>query len=186
MGSKLAQVKRIVEDYVDTDSIARKLVDIGFIPPAPKKIIPACADFFALKNDVNRMKKLPDGWIRDEFLSLLHRRKVEVSPVELYKHIPWQQGRDYATSLATKSYPLCRMFNVFEWETLRDRTKYNPAVIEAAKLLALKTDDWHWTDEDLTAADYPGHAWFVDIKNGDVSNYVKGGSTYVRPVRFSQ
>ena len=186
MGSKLVQVKRIVEDYVDTDSIARKLVDIGFVPPAPKKIIPAGADFFKLKNDVNRIKKLPDGWFRDEFLSLLHRRKVEVSPVELYKHIPWQQGRDYAASLASKNYPLCRMFNVFEWETLRDRTKYNPAVIDAAKVLELKTDDWHWTDEDLTAAGIPGNAWFVGIEGGGVGYYDKDGNGYVRPVRFSQ
>jgi len=78
------------------------------------------------------------------------------------------------------------MFNVFEWETLRDRTKFNPAVIDAAKVLELKTDDWHWTDEDLTAADYPGFAWIVIIKIGYTLNTVKDYNNYVRPVRFSQ
>jgi len=184
---KQRQVERILEDRIDIPGMAKDIITAGFtLPPAHKKIIPAGADFFALKNDVNRIKKLPDGWFRDEFLSLLHRRKVEVSPVELYKHIPWQQGRDYTASLANKNYPLCRMFNVFEWETLRDRTKYNPAVIDAAKALELKTDDWHWTDEDLTAAGYPGHAWVVDVKDGNVSGSVKGSYCYVRPVRFSQ
>lgn len=183
---KQRQVERILEDHIDIPGMARDLMDKGFALPFPKKIIPAGADFFALKNDVNRIKKLPDGWFRDEFLSLLHRRKVEVSPVELYKHIPWQQGRDYAASLANKNYPLCRMFNVFEWETLRDRTKFNPAVIDAAKILELKTDDWHWTDEDLTAAGDPGFAWVVLIKGGGVLDYGKGSNLYVRPVRFSQ
>ncbi len=183
---KQRQVERILEDRIDIPGMARDLMDKGFALPLPKKIIPAGADFFALKNDVNRIKKLPDGWFRDEFLSFLHRRKVEVSPVELYKHIPWQQGRDYAASLASKNYPLCRMFNVFEWETLRDRTKFNPAVIDAAKILDLKTDDWHWTDEDLTAAGSPGYAWVVDIEVGGVGSGAKGGSSYVRPVRFSQ
>lgn len=184
--TNVKQIRKIVTDCIDTDSIAQKLVDIGFVPPAPKKFIPSGGDFFALKNDVNRIKKLPDGWFRDEFLSLLHKRKVEVSPAELYKYIPWQQGREYAASLANKNYPLCRMFNVFEWETLRDRTKYNPAVIDAASALELKTDDWHWTDEDLTAAGSPGYAWVVDIKNGSVLGSGKDNEYYVRPVRFSQ
>jgi hypothetical protein len=183
---KQRQVERILEDRIDIPGMAKDLVAAGFILPPTKKIIPAGADFFALKNDVNRMKKLPDGWIRDEFLSLLHRRKVEVSPAELYKHIPWQQGRDYAASLATKGYPLCRMFTVFEWETIKDRTKYNPAVIEAAKILDLKTDDWHWTDEDLTAAAILGNAWVVNLKVGDAGACGKDFDNYVRPVRFSQ
>jgi hypothetical protein len=185
VSTKLAEVKRIVEDYVDTDSIAKKLLDIGFALPAKKKIIPAGADFFALMHDSNRMKKLSDGWTRDEFLSLLHRKKFDWAPENLEKHIPWQPAEDHAASLSDKIFT-CRQASVFEWETIKDRTKYNPAIIEAAKALNLKTDDWYWTREDLKAAGLSGSAWVVALKGGDTFAYGKGSDNYVRPVRLSQ
>ncbi len=184
MGNKLAQVKRIVTDYVDTDSIARKLVEIGFILPS-KKIVSTGVSGRELMLSSKRFYVLEDSWIRDEYLSYHWNKAFDWSPEKLEKHILWQPGQDYAASLSDKTH-LVRQPSRFEWHTLIDLTKYNPAIIEAAKILNLKTNDWYFTEEDLAPAGSPGNAWSVSLKDGDVSFCNKDYNDYVRPVRFSQ
>ena len=67
MVSKLVQVKRIVEDYVDTDSIARKLVEIGFTLPSKKQTIPAGVSGRELILSPKRLYVFLDGWIKFEY-----------------------------------------------------------------------------------------------------------------------
>jgi hypothetical protein len=184
MSSKLAQVRRIVEDYVDTDSIARKLVEIGFILPS-KKIVTAGVSGRELMLSSKRFYVLDDSWIRDEYLSYHWNKAFDWSPENLEKHIPWQPGQDHAASLSDKTH-LVRQPSRFEWHTLMDLKKYNPAIIEAAKILNLKTDDWYFTEEDLTPAGYPGYARIVNIKAGFASDDNEDYDNYVRPVRLSQ
>jgi len=184
MGSKLAQVRRIVEDYVDTDSIARKLVEIGFILPS-KKIVTAGVSGRDLMLSPKRFYVLDDSWIRDEYLSHHWNKAFDWSPENLEKHIPWQPGQEHAASLSDKAH-LVRQPSRFEFHTLMDLEKYNPAIIEAAKILNLKTSDWYWTKEDLAPAGHPGSARIVNIKHGYASSDSKGSHNYVRLVRLSQ
>jgi len=177
MSSKLAQVRRIVEDYVDTDSLARKLVEAGFSVPAKKKIILPGDGIFALMNSPDRLEKVSDGWIRDHFLSRFFGKDYFWSPPSLEKHIAWKEGEDYAAKYGMQA-------SRFEFSTLIDPKKYNPALIEAAKVLELKTDDCYWT-RDPFAGGSDG-AWYVDPGFGDVFCCSKGFHFYVRPVRVSQ
>ncbi|MFA5385694.1 MAG: hypothetical protein WC364_13750 [Eubacteriales bacterium] len=180
---KQGQLERILKGCIDIPGIAKELIAQGFASPITKKIFPTGADFFALKNDVNRIKRLPDGWFRDEFLSLLHRRKVEISPVEFEKHVPRQPAQAHIASLSGKGY-IYRMFFTFEWVTAFDYTKYNPALVESYNVLGLKTDDWYWAEEDQ--AGNPGYARIVGIEDGGAYDDYKDNSNYVRPVRLSQ
>ncbi len=177
MVSKLAQVRRIVEDYVDTDSLARKLVEIGFSVPAKKKIILPGDGICALMNSPDRLEKVSDGWFKDHFLSRFFGKEYFWSPPSLEKHITWKEGEDYAAKYGMQA-------SRFEYSTLIDPTKYNPALIEVAKVLELKTDDCYWT-RDPFAGD-SGFAWCVYPRGGGVFYCGKGFHSYVRPVRVSQ
>lgn len=177
MGSKLAQVRRIVEDYVDTDTLARKLVEIGFSVPAKKKIILPGDGIFALMNSPDRLEKVSDGWFKDHFLSRFFGKEYFWSPPSLEKHIIWKEGEAHAAKYGMQA-------SRFEYSTLVDPTKYNPALIEAAKVLELKTDDCYWT-RDPFAGDSV-NAWYFLPRNGNLSYGYKDYHGYVRPVRVSQ
>jgi hypothetical protein len=75
-------------------------------------------------------------------------------------------------------------FSDEEFESIKDRTRYNPAIIPEAEVLGLKTDDWYVTRTPF-AGDSDG-AWFVGPRFGDVDYCNKGYHHYVRPVRVSQ
>jgi hypothetical protein len=71
-----------------------------------------------------------------------------------------------------------------EFESIIDRSRYNPAIIPEAEVLGLKTDDWYITN--TPHAGYPGYAWYVCLEDGNVGYCSKGNCSYVRPVRSSQ
>ena len=154
------------------------------LKPGAGIIIPD-GGFLSLMHSSDRLEKLSDGWFRDRFLTMFYGKKLDWAPDNLEKHIKWQLAQDHAKSFCDQTYN-ARQPSVFEWETLRDRTKYNPAIIDAAKALNLKTDDWYWTGEDLAVAGSPSGAWCVGLENGVVDLNDKGSGICVRPVRVSQ
>jgi len=117
-----------------------------------------------------RFKKLKDGWVKDNLLG------IDWAPASLEKDLPWNEGMEYA-----KQYG--RMPSDFELSTLVDRTKSNPATIEAAKVLDLRTA-WYWSG--VTTAWSAGGAWVVGFNYGYVHGVVKDYSYCVRPVRSSK
>jgi len=133
--------------------------------------------FFELMHSPKRIEKLSDRWLKDHFLSRFYGKDYLWSPPALEKYIPWKDGQDYAAKYGMQA-------SRFEFNTLFDLTKYNPAIIEAAKVLELKTDDYYWTREPY--AGNPGYAWYVGIKGGYVGYCGKDIKFYVRPVRSSQ
>jgi hypothetical protein len=182
MSNKLTQIKRIVSDYVDIDTISRKLLGIGFVLPS-KELVGLSGRELMLSP--KRFYILPDNWIRDEYLSHHWNKSFDWSPKNLEKDIPWQTGQDYAASLFDKKF-LVRQPERFEFHTLMNLEKYNPAIIEPAKILNLKTDGWYWTKESLAPAGSPGYARIVGIKGGDANDGYEDYDNYVRPVRLSQ
>ncbi len=75
-------------------------------------------------------------------------------------------------------------FSDEEFESIKDRTRYNPAIIPEAEVLGLKTDDWY-----VTRTPFAGDsddAWYVNPRDGNVLFYSKDYHNYVRPVRVSQ
>ncbi|MFA4991496.1 MAG: DUF1566 domain-containing protein [Candidatus Omnitrophota bacterium] len=174
---KQKQVERILEGHIDIQGMAKALLVEGFNVPAKKKIVTVGSDLFTLMRDSNRLVKLPDEWFRDEFLSMFYGKKFDWAPENLEKHIEWQPAQEHAAKFG-------RQPSVFELESLKDRTKRNPCIIDAAKILNLKTDDCYWTNEEL--AGNPGSAWIVFFVLGGVGSYGKGSRSYVRPCRFSQ
>ncbi|GEM_PF-4099481 len=133
--------------------------------------------FLELLHNSARFKKLSDGWFRDHFLSRLYGKDFNWSPASLEEHITWQEAELYAKGYGVQP-------SDFELSTLIDRSKYNPATIDAAKILGLKTDDYYWS-RTLFAGDSVD-AWRVHFKYGYVSDYGTDGIGYVRPVRFDQ
>jgi len=117
-----------------------------------------------------RFKKLKDGWVKDNLLG------IDWAPASLEKNLPWNEGMEYAKKFG-------RMPSDFELSTLVDRTKHNPATIEAAKVLELRTA-WYWSG--VTTAWGAGCAWIVGFGSGYVYSYGKDNSYYVRPVRASK
>ena len=75
-------------------------------------------------------------------------------------------------------------FSDEEFESIKDRTRYNPAIIPEAEVLGLKTDDWYVTRTPFAGGS--DDAWYVLPRGGDVGYYNKGSHGYVRPVRVSQ
>jgi hypothetical protein len=120
-------------------------------------------------NRSDRFKKLKDGWVKDNLLG------IDWAPASLEKELPWNEGMEYAKKFG-------RLPSDFELSTLVDRSKYNPAVIDAAKVLELKTS-WYWSG--VTTAWGSVGAWCVYFYGG-VSGVDKGDRNYVRPVRSSK
>ncbi len=174
---KQKQVERILEGHIDIQGMAKALLVEGFNVPAKKRVIAAGSDLFTLMRDSNRLVKLPDEWFRDEFLSMFYGKKFDWAPENLEKHIQWLLAQEHAAKFG-------RQPSIFELESLKDRTKRNPCIIDAAKILNLKTDDCYWTNEEL--AGNPGSAWIVYFGNGCVYSLYKDNRDYVRPCRLSQ
>ncbi len=182
MAKKLAQVRNIIESSIDTASIAKKLVDMGFTLPS-SKIIPTGIPGRDLMLSSKRFYVLEDTWIRDEYLSYHWNKSFDWSPENLEKKFPWQPAQDYVAGIYDKIH-LTRQPSVFECCTLFDLSRYNPAIIEAAKILNLKIDDWYWTND--TCPSYSDYARIVYFSYGSVRYGSKVSSDYVRPVRSSQ
>lgn len=119
------------------------------------------------RHSPKRFKKLKDGWVKDNFLG------IDWAPSLLEKELPWNESMEYAKKFG-------RLPSDFELSTLVDRSKYNPAVIDAAKVLELKPS-WYWSD--VTTAWSSASAWYMYFYYGSVSHFVKAYSCYVRPVR---
>jgi hypothetical protein len=126
--------------------------------------------FLGLLQDSNRFEKLPDGWIKDRLLG------IDWAPKSLEKKLKWKEAQEYAAKFE-------RQPEVYELETLLDRSKYNPAIIDAAKQLELESN-LYWSG--TTYADSTDYAWFVYFNDGDVYYVYKVSEYYVRPVRSSQ
>jgi len=182
---KQKQVERILEDRIDIEGMAKDFIAAGFTVPPKNRIVTVGVSGRELMLNPKRLYVLPDGWIRDEYLSHHWNKAFDVAPDNLEKHIPWQPGRDHAASLSDKTH-LVRLPSRFEILSWVDLGKYNPAIIEAAKILNLKTDDWYWTEEDLTVAGDPVRARVVGIEDGYADGSIEGSIRYVRPVRLSQ
>ncbi len=132
---------------------------------------------FSLMRSQDRIEKLSDGWFKDRFLTEFYGKDFVWSPPSLEKHINWQDAEEYAAKYG-------RQGDDFELSTLIDRSKCNPAIIDAAKVLELKTDDWYWTKTPVAGGS--SNVWCVGFRYGSVSFYYKGDKFYVRPVRSSQ
>jgi len=135
-------------------------------------------DFIALRKSPDRFVKLDDGWIRDKYLSVLTGKNYDWAPTEHEQHIPWQVGQDHAAKLGGMQPSLEELLSLI------DEDKANPAIVEAAKVLGLKLDDYYWT-----RTTYPGDsdcARVVGFSLGYVGGTRKVNSSDVRPVRLSQ
>lgn len=115
-----------------------------------------------------RFVALKDGWVSDNLLG------IDWSLED--KKMSWNQAKEQGINLPTTK----------QLETLVDRTKFNPAIIEEAKVLNLKTDDWYWAAEPYMNPDWSGLAWVVFFIDGYVDGCSKGDSSYVRAVRPSK
>jgi hypothetical protein len=98
--------------------------------------------------------------------------------------LPTEMTREEAIEACKKLGPGWVPFSDEEFESIKDRTRYNPAIIPEAEVLGLKTDGWYVTRTPF--AGDPGCAWCVNFKYGIVNWYGKDGKYYVRPVRLSQ
>jgi hypothetical protein len=135
-------------------------------------------EYEAERTRLDRLERLPGGWFKDRFLSKLKGRDIFWSPDSLEKHIVANDADAYAAQYG-------RQPEIDEWESLVDRTNSKPAIIEAAKVLNLKTDDWY-SSKTPVAGD-SSDVWCVDFYYGYVGyGGYKGIKFYVRPVRSSQ
>ena len=117
---------------------------------------------------MKRFKLLKDGWVKDNFLG------IDWFPED--KKMTWNQAKTEGINLPTTK----------QLESLIDRTKFNPAIIEEAKILNLKTDDWYWAEEPYLNPVWSDYAWMVYFDVGIVDGCNKGGTSYVRAVRPSK
>jgi len=141
------------------------------------KGLPEDMTFEQLRFASDRMVKLCDGTFLDRYLSAYFKGFFVWSPVGSEKHTNWNEAEKYAKSFG-------RQPSRFELESLIDVTKHDPALVPGALVLELKTDDWHWTNEEVAGS--PGYARLVSLEHGGVYGYGKGLSNYVRCVRLSQ
>lgn len=172
----------IIKEGVDIGKITKAIRAEGYKTQAKHKIrikqgLGKDINFLELMCSPKRIEKLTDGWLLDHFLSRIYGKDFTWSPSSLDKHIPWREAEEYAKQFGMQP-------SDFELSTLIDRSKRNPAIIEAAKILDLKTDDWYWSRTPLAGnSDY---AWFVDFEDGGMYYSIEASNYYVRPVRSSQ
>jgi len=95
--------------------------------------------------------------------------------------INWQGAIDRCKSLSLGGYNDWRVPNINELKSIVDRSKLNPAIVDAFEHTQ-SNDYWSST----THKGYSSSAWFVYFYNGDVDGYRKDGSGYVRCVRGGQ
>ena len=125
-----------------------------------------------------RLEKQADGWFKDRFLSAYYGKDRFWSPKSEEKHIDWKAGEDHGKALKGIQP------DIFEFQSFKDYTKFNPCILDCAKVLEISTDDCYWTRE--TTAWNSGYAWFVYFSDGSVGYDGKGYSYYVRPCRSSK
>jgi hypothetical protein len=171
------QIEAVLGKHINIPALAKEFKQLGFGTYSKIETISSIQDFIALRTAPDRIIKLPDGWLRDKYLSILAGKNYDFSPEDLEKHIPWEEAEEYSAKYGIQASPE-------ELMTLLDTSKYNPAIVEGAKILNLKLNDWYWTRQ--TYPGNPGCARVVGFKIGDVSDDYKYYKVYVRPVRLSQ
>jgi hypothetical protein len=136
-----------------------------------------------MRYSVNRFKKQAKtkgenkGWFLDLFWLAYAGKKLYVSPEALYSDLNWQAGGDYCAKHGGE------LPDVAWLDSLVDRRTGCAALVPGAKAIGLKAG-WHWTKQEV--AGIPDCARMVDLKGGDVRNFFKDDSGYVRCVRLSQ
>ena len=162
------KLEAVIKENIPT--LAQAIRAAGYVIPgkSQSKILRPGknGNLFELMQSPNRIEKISDGWLRDHFLSKFYGKDYLWSPSSLEKYIPWKDGQDYAAKYSMQP-------SRFEFNTLFDLTKYGPALIESAKALELKTDDYYWTRDPFAGG--PGDAWCVGIKIGSVDWFSKDG-----------
>ncbi len=121
-----------------------------------------------------RFVRNADGSFKDKQLPLIWAKE----------NLPTKMTPEVAIEACKKLGTGWRPATDKEWDSIIDRSRYNPAIIPEAEILGLKTDDWYVTSTPY--AGDPGSAWCVNLKLGSVGCCYKDGSSYVRPVRLSQ
>jgi hypothetical protein len=160
--------------FILTREEAKDLNSRGCIYPLDKA---QDVGFLSLMNSLDRFEKMTGGWFKDKFLTKVYGKDFFWSSDSLEKHLNWKEAEEYAAKFG-------RQASDFELSTLIDRSKSNPAIIEAASVLNLKTDDWYWSNRQRAFSE--GSAWFVSFFDGYVYSDNKANNHYVRPVRSSQ
>lgn len=171
------QLEEVLKEQINIPAIAGKLKELGFGTSVTVEKVSSVKDFIALRTAPDRIVKLPDGWFRDKYLSALAGKNYDFAPVELEKFSSWDKAEKYAAQYGMQASPE-------ELMTLLDTSKYNPAIVEGAKILNLKLDNWYWTRQQY--AGNPDYARVVVFYSGGVTNAHKSSNNYVRPVRLSQ
>lgn len=143
----------------------------------PGAVMNSFQTYEAERTRLDRLERLPDGWFRDRFLTKTKGREILWSPDSLEKYIIATDAEAYATQYGREP-------ELDELESLVDRTKSKPAIIEAAKVLNLKTDDWYLSKTPV--AGYSSYVWCVGFYYGRVYFLYKDNKFCVRPVRSSQ
>ncbi|MDD5644007.1 MAG: DUF1566 domain-containing protein [bacterium] len=121
---------------------------------------------------LGRFEKLPDGWVKDNFLGIDWGPSSE-------KRMNWEDAGKFCAEKDKEG----RMPEAHEQISLIDFGKIFP-VINPEFFPDTKTCDWYWTRTPVAA--YPGIAWTVNFYRGDVGNSNKVFDNYVRPVRPSK
>jgi hypothetical protein len=143
----------------------------------PGAVMNSFQTYEAERTWLDRLERLPDGWFKDRFLTKTKGRDIFWSPDSLEKHVVATDAEAYAAQYGREP-------ELDELESFIDRTKSKPAIIEAAKVLNLKIDDWYLSKTPV--AGFSSCVWCVGFDYGDVYFFYKGSKDYVRPVRSSQ
>ena len=118
-----------------------------------------------------RFTKLSDGWVKDSLLG------IDWGPTYPSK-INWKEAEETCKKDGYRQATSKEMMSLIGHE------KHNPAIVDGAEILDIKTNDWYWTS--TPCAWSSGSAWYVVFDSGGVSGGSKGSYNYVRPVRSSQ
>ena len=169
-------LEAIVKETIDVNRIAQAIRAEGYrIPIIGKTKEPiqgfAAGYLITALQSPGRIIQLKDGWFKDFIWG------IDWSPKSLEKFLPWGEAAKYCAEVGR------RLSEHYELESFRDLTKYNPAIIEAAKVLKLEPS-YYWTKSPYAGG--PDGAWFVGIEHGFVYTNYKAGNSYCRPVRVSQ
>ena len=93
----------------------------------------------------------------------------------------WEAAISHCEALSLGGHSDWRLPNINELKTIVDRSKRNPAIVDA---FTHTSSNFCWSS--TTYEGNKGNAWIVDFSNGNVSDNFKGNSDYVRCVRDGQ
>jgi len=93
----------------------------------------------------------------------------------------WEKAIVYCENLVLGNYEDWRLPNIIELRSLVDRSKHNPTIDTA--YFPDVAPSIYWTSS--TPPSHNEYAWFVSFYTGNVNNYSKSYSYYVRCVRGS-